>query len=321
MKEGSRNDALFRWMSSIKETALLKRDLANFINQTFFDPPLPDSECASASRQLEPEWEEETSFHQRNNTNNEDHKNVENVLALKEIKHDLALFGSMLKNKIVFFSENSQWFEWSGMIWEPQDAKIIDIIERVVFQHPDKFSTKFRTSNIRKISRDYKDRLFNVLTVTKEMLEFPLGKVFLNGYFLFKNKDLQSHSKQRFVTEMCNEVYRHDETLNPATRKFLYECTNRSSKNLYLLRTLIYRTMVIDPSLQTGYLLSGPPRSGKSTLLQLIAVIVGQNCGFFDLSDLENTFIRRELHRVNVLIINEVSTINSKGEKWLFGYK
>ena len=75
--------------------------------------------------------------------------------------------------------------------------------------------------------------------------------------------------------------------------------------------------MAEDSSLQTGYLLTGPPGSGKSTFIQILSLIAGKNCASFDAQDLDNGFVRSEIHNKHIIFIHEVTGISSSQERWL----
>ena len=67
--EGSRNDTLFRWINSVKGESSDKINLSRSINQMFFDPPLPEQECLSTTRDLGESKAEEEDGEDSNNKN------------------------------------------------------------------------------------------------------------------------------------------------------------------------------------------------------------------------------------------------------------
>lgn len=87
--------------------------------------------------------------------------------------------------------------------------------------------------------------------------------------------------------------------------------------SINLIRSLLNRALVIDPSLHTGYILTGPPGSGKSTLVSLLPYILGHLSASYEARDLQTSFNRHELAFCHLAVFNEIDRVSATDEKFL----
>ena len=119
------------------------------------------------------------------------------ILALQAVRDDTNTLSDLLEQKVVYLEITDTWYVYNGMIWvAAKPLQIINIIERTIIDNMFEFQTKFSASNIRSIC-DFSNRLTELLPVHADMLMFPRGKAFRNGYFVYKSLTLEKHSPLR----------------------------------------------------------------------------------------------------------------------------
>ena len=80
-------------------------------------------------------------------------------------------------------------------------------------------------------------------------------------------------------------------------------------ESLWKIKVLIYRSLVLDVRLHTGFLLSGPAGTGKSTTLNFLSILIGQKAVIVPPNHLENRFMIGNLRNKNAAFVRECAGI------------
>lgn len=100
----------------------------------------------------------------------------------------------------------------------------------------------------------------------------------LKNYFHIFQKD--------FLKSTSNIVFDGNVKLSLFVRKFIFEAVGNEKHQINLIRTLLYRARIPDPSLYTKYTLTGLPGAGKFTCISLIKKILSAQCVPYETKDL-----------------------------------
>jgi hypothetical protein len=129
------------------------------------------------------------------------------------------------------------------------------------------------------------------------------------------------HTYERWVTSVAEIIYDEKTVFSKNTQKFICESLGFNNNMINWMRTAGYRAMVKDPSKQTGYVSTGSPESDKSKWHALLVIICQNLSKACELNDLENKFNTTELEKLNLLIVNELLSVNEFQERMLKSFQ
>ena len=232
--------------------------------------------------------------------------------------HDTQVVVESMRGKYLFDPSCSNWYKWLESYWsEIPSNKLIMEVEGFMLRNANKFQTKFTTLNTVKIASGYLLRCASYLVLTDDYLNFKPGKNFLNGFFQYSERKLCPHSSDKFVIDPPTIHYNKDEYINYNSRRFIVNAMGRNVHNIHLFRSMGNRSLCERPGLQTGYIFSGPPGSGKSTVTSLFSGFSPHRFVSCELREIHNSFTRHEYRNMNVIAINEVHQITPETESLL----
>ena len=306
--EGNRRNALNAWSFRVKgteEEILSQTRLANLV---FCEPPLDDEEIAGIAKGIPA-------------TDSSDDAALvawKNVQSRDVIRIDRDAVVDALRGKFLYEEGITAWYVWNGSHWQVRPERTVaQSIEEIILEIAEDLKTPLTPMNSLAMARNHLPHLGLKLAITDREKKIVTGMSFENGFLDFSTGKLRAHDSSVFVRSTIRTDYDPEQGLSVDSQRFFESCLGFDRKNLTLLRSMLYRCLNPQPGLHTAYFLHGSAGAGKSTVIKIIADIIGRQMTTMGLSELDNKFSRREIHFKSVLCINEVYSLKPSEETWI----
>lgn len=301
--EGSRNNTLFVWVNNLQGSHEERLKVSYILGRYFCDPPLPSHEVKQLVKDTPSKPVKKVSMDP-------------NERVAHNIQQDIIFIKELLVGKFIYVVAQKLIYEYVETHWVPvNDLEYESRIEQIILDNPESISVKLKESNTLHIAKGHANRSKVYLQPPDSWFYIAPGKNFKNGYFVFSERMLYEHSNERWVTNISPMDYDPVAKMSFANQDFIVKALGTSRHSINLLRATGYRVLCPQPELQTGGHWSGPPGTGKSTILAFLAYMVGDLAKSCEAADLCNPFSRAEVLSCHLLIINELIYLQAKEEK------
>ena len=115
---------------------------------------------------------------------------------------------------------------------------------------------------------------------------------------------LSKHTYERYTKSFLSVNFSSGVFPSHTTRAVLNKIAGYDPKKLFLLRSIVARIEENPLEFQTGYVIYGPPGSGKSTFVNLCMAIAGKAALSVTSRQMTNPFARAELKDKNLLVFS-----------------
>lgn len=207
------------------------------------------------------------------------------------------------------------WHEYQGGWWQQRDPEEMRRAVRIILRGMRQFGVKVRQGRINQILQMLQDDLF--ITDREVMRQGPAKEVYINlrnGLFNLKTFQLEPHRPELLFTSQMSFDY--DPEAYPETffdylnSTLVHPDTHKPDESLIHMATeaLAY-SLTARTDLKASFWLYGPPNSGKSTFLRLIANLMGDLHTTIDLNQLaENKFMLSRIAGKRVATFSEADS-------------
>ena len=240
------------------------------------------------------------------------------LIRTRRYSYDADLLAKCLRGRLVHHCMSSTWYEYVGTHYEvlPQ-TKLLSIVEAAIKNVVKDVHTNFEKGGYRNWLSDTVRRLCARLELTPDMRRVEPGMNFKNGYLSFERKALLPHNPDVFLTSVLDVEYKSDEVLSEDSVNFLRLVTQGNTKDLAFLRICLFLGMCPQPECQVGFVLSGPPSSGKSLWISILTYILGPLAQAFELRDFTNPFARFNMRGLHLLCFAEVGSLTQQDADYI----
>lgn len=242
----------------------------------------------------------------------------ENESVASDIEQDILNIRDSLQNKFCYLPKEDKIFQYNVTHWENINITEFEHqVEKIILRSSSKIKSKLNHNNTVAHAKSHATRAKGYLRVEDAWLLFPSGMNFANGYLVFETGEMLPHTHTRWVTKVNPIEYDKSQHISKETQNIILKMLGNDVSKINLLRTAGYRCLFPSPQYQTAYYWSGPPGSGKSTIVNLLLELTAGNSGSCELRDLDNAFTRSEVVDYNLLVVNEISSVEKNSDKYL----
>lgn len=298
IKEGDRNNRLFSWANFLlrnkKEVLISLEEVIPLLANFFCDPPLSEE-------------------NEINNIINVKNRIQESPFESDELARKPSVWVDYLKEKwgpfrYRFHDTEQSWYRYNEQkfCWVPIS---LATFQRDICYEFENSSSSDDLRNMTFINNCSK--LFEIyFKIDEEEVSSVVGIGFLNGFLDLNKLCLEPHSPERFTTSTLPVDYNPSEKIETTLKELLsIYCKKNLKPYLNHLRGFVKRAIKLEISCQTILLLSGPPGTGKSTLISFLSAVFGRMLFVFDVRG-KNQFDRFAWVGKRILVLNDVTRID-----------
>ena len=203
------------------------------------------------------------------------------------------LFADVFKDCLRYNVTAKEWYFYNGIIWmtdvESMETnkcakRLIDELVRYAadIDDPDGKYTIFlgslrKQNNRNRMIEDARDKFY----IKDEQLDKnPYLLNCQNGILDLKTFEFREHNSNDMLSKVCNAVY-NDKAKSKDFEKFIDQIMMSDKNKIDFIQKILGYSLTGDTSLEKGFILYGPTtRNGKSTLMETIAYMLGNDKGY-----------------------------------------
>lgn len=289
--EGERNNTLFKYAQTIRrhpKSFLNGEEVLNAIATFYCDPPYTEP------------IDHMLNFETKENQAGLDKEDKPNKIAPDSLYEFLGPY------KLVYIPLDDSWFKSDPetRLWVQIDEYDLRIYLRDVFKEMGTSNTTLNTikTMIEELKGYCKYREVN----------FPQenGLAFSNGWLDVRGREFKPHEYLRFVRLVVQFPYHPNAMLGEPMKQILLDWFGGSYHYLNHLRGFLARAILMPSGFRSALFISGPPKSGKSTMARIFEAIAGQ--GYIVLNQGHKAFDKALYKGARVLVLNDCTSMDQK---------
>lgn len=218
------------------------------------------------------------------------------------------IIAALKKKNFVYCRRKSAWFLFDGKKYQSKKTvENITLVENTLLAIGHTFNNKpLNSEGTWGMATKELERLTGDLVLPEKKRFFEAGINFVNGFYIFCTNELVKHSPKRFVTDCKEHFYVLDQPLSDNWKNYLLAISDSDPRSIFLIRSLLYCSIVKDVRRQIGFYLWGKKGTGKSMLLRLIKAVLENRCVTMTPKNLESNFNRVSIYGKHLIICHEI---------------